>query len=110
VAAFLTDLGPAADKVTIVCLSEFGRRVAENAYRGLDLGYGNVLFLLGAGVKGGTYYGTWPGLSGDLDADLLVTTDYRSVLSEVVTARFGVSTAQVFPSFAPETVGVMSSL
>ena len=110
VAAFLTDLGPAADKVTIVCLSEFGRRVAENANRGLDHGYGNVMFLLGAGVKGGRYYGSWPGLSDDLDADLLVTTDYRSVLSEVVTARFGVSTASVFPSFAPETVGVMSSL
>ncbi len=110
VAAFLTDLGPAADKVTIVCLSEFGRRVAENANRGLDHGYGNVMFLLGAGVKGGKYYGTWPGLSGDLDSDLLVTTDYRSVLSEVVTSRFGVSTASVFPSFSPETVGVMSSL
>jgi uncharacterized protein (DUF1501 family) len=109
-AAFLTDLGPAADKVTVVCLSEFGRRVAENANRGLDHGYGNVMFLLGAGVKGGTYYGTWPGLSGDLDSDLLVTTDYRSVLSEVVTERFGVSTASVFPSFSPETVGVMSSL
>jgi uncharacterized protein (DUF1501 family) len=109
-AAFLTDLGPTADRVTVVCVSEFGRRVAENANRGLDHGYGNVMLLLGAGVRGGRYFGTWPGLSGDLDSDLLVTTDYRSVLSEVVTARFGVSTAQVFPGFQPESVGVMSSL
>ncbi len=37
-----------------------------------------------------------------------MTTDYRSVLSEVVTARFGVSTAKVFPGFQPESVGVMT--
>ena len=57
-AAFFTDLGPLADKVTLVTLSEFGRRVAENANTGLDHGYGNVMFLAGAGVKGGAYYGT----------------------------------------------------
>ena len=34
-------------------LSEFGRRVQENANMGLDHGYGNVMFLAGAGVKGG---------------------------------------------------------
>lgn len=110
VSGFLTDLGPAAAKVTVVALSEFGRRVLENDNQGLDHGYGNVMLLFGAGVKGGRYYASWPGLTGDLDSDLLVTTDYRSVLSEVVTARFGVSTASVFPSFAPETVGVMSTV
>ena len=65
------------------------------------------MFLVGAGVKGGRYYGPWPGLSNDLDADLLVTTDYRSVLSEVVTTRFGASTASVFPGFVRGPVGVM---
>ena len=59
-AAFLTDLGPLATNVTVVTVSEFGRRVKENANQGLDHGYGNVMFLLGGGVKGG-YYGTWPG-------------------------------------------------
>ncbi|MCW2842151.1 MAG: hypothetical protein JWN22_67, partial [Nocardioides sp.] len=88
-------------------LSEFGRRVVENANYGLDHGYGNVMFLAGAGVKGGSYYGTWPGLGEDLDSDLLVTTDYRSVLSEVVASRFGASTATVFPGFQREHVGVM---
>ena len=60
-AAFLTDLGPWADKVTVVTISEFGRRVQENASGGTDHGYGNVMFLAGAGVKGGTYYAKWPG-------------------------------------------------
>jgi uncharacterized protein (DUF1501 family) len=107
VAAFYTDLGGLGDKVTLVALSEFGRRVVENANYGLDHGYGNVMFLAGAGVKGGSYYGTWPGLGEDLDSDLLVTTDYRSVLSEVVASRFGASTATVFPGFQREHVGVM---
>lgn len=46
-------------------------------------------------------------LSAQLDSDLLVTTDYRSVLSEVVVSRFGASPAAVFPGFVRETVGVM---
>jgi uncharacterized protein (DUF1501 family) len=64
------------------------------------------MFLLGAGVRGG-YYGTWPGLVDSLDADLNVTTDYRSVLSELVSKRLGRSVAQVFPGFTPETVGAV---
>ena len=72
VAAFFTDLGDQADKVTLVALSEFGRRVAQNANYGLDHGYGNVMFVAGAGVKGGRYYGTLPPLTGD------VTPTYRS--------------------------------
>jgi uncharacterized protein (DUF1501 family) len=106
-AAFLTDLGPWADRVTVVTISEFGRRVQENASGGTDHGYGNVMFLAGAGVKGGTYYGSWPGLSNTLDGDLLVTTDYRSVLSEIVVSRFGASPAAVFPGFVRSSVGVM---
>lgn len=106
-AAFFKDLGPLASKVTLVTISEFGRRVKENASQGLDHGHGNVMFLMGAGVKGG-YYGNWPGIQNTADADLLVTTDYRSVLSEVIRTRFPTrSTATVFPGFAPAAVGVM---
>ncbi|WP_198346524.1 MULTISPECIES: DUF1501 domain-containing protein [Nocardioides] len=110
IAAFLGDLGDQAGKVTLLTISEFGRRVVENASQGLDHGYGNVMLLAGAGVRGGRYYGSWPGLRADGDADLLVTTDYRSVLAEVVATRFGASTATVFPRFSPEPVGVMTSL
>lgn len=107
IAAFFTDLGRAGSKVTLLTISEFGRRVKENGNRGLDHGYGNVMLLAGAGVNGGRYHGTWPGLQNETDSDLLVSTDYRSVLSEVVTTRFGVSSASVFPQFQPETVGAM---
>jgi uncharacterized protein (DUF1501 family) len=109
VAAFFGDLGDQAGRVTLVALSEFGRRVVENDNYGLDHGYGNVMLVAGAGVKGGQYYGTWPGLANTLDADLTVTTDYRSVLAEVVSTRFGSSTASVFPGFTPQTLGVMQS-
>jgi len=106
-AAFFTDLGPLADNVTVVTISEFGRRVKENANYGLDHGHGNVMFLLGAGVRGG-YRGTWPGLVDSLDADLAVTTDYRSVLAELVSKRLGRSVATVFPGFTPEDVGAIA--
>ena len=107
IAAFFTDLGALGDQVTLVALSEFGRRVQENINMGLDHGYGNVMMVAGAGVRGG-YYAKWPGLTNELDSDLLVTTDYRSVLSEVVAGRFGVSTASVFPGFVREPIGVMT--
>ncbi|WP_309648209.1 DUF1501 domain-containing protein [Nocardioides sp.] len=106
IAAFFADLGPMADRVTLVTITEFGRRIQENANRGLDHGWGNVMFLVGAGVKGG-YHGSFPTLSADVDSDLTVTTDYRSVLAEVVTSRTSASVAQVFPGFQPEVVGAM---
>jgi uncharacterized protein (DUF1501 family) len=110
IAAFFGDLGSQRSKVTLVALSEFGRRVQENSNYGLDHGYGNVMFLAGRGVKGKQHYGTLTPLTNQLDSDVLVTTDYRSVLSEVVEARFSASRATVFPGFQPETVGAMTSL
>jgi len=107
-AAFFADLGAEGDRVTLVTLTEFGRRVKENGARGLDHGWGNSTLVMGAGVRGG-YHGRWPGLDDTVDGDLRVTTNYRSVLSEIVTSRFGVSTSAVFPNFQPETVGVMRS-
>ena len=107
-AAFFTDLGALAGKVTVVTVSEFGRRVKENASYGLDHGHGGAMLLLGAGVKGGSYYGQWPGLTNTAASDLAVTRDFRSVLAEVVSSRFGASTAQVFPGVSLEQIGVMA--
>ncbi len=105
-AAFYTDLGSRGDTVTLVTISEFGRRVKENANYGLDHGHGNVMFVLGGGVRGG-YYGKWTRLAATDDADVPVTTDYRSVLAEVVTKRLGASSATVFPGFKPAPVGAI---
>jgi uncharacterized protein (DUF1501 family) len=110
-AAFFGDLGDQAGKVTLVTISEFGRRVVENGNRGLDHGWGNVMFVAGAGVKGGKYYVDqqqgWKPLSADLESDLHVTTDYRNVLAEIVAARFGSPLATVFPGLAQHSLGFM---
>jgi uncharacterized protein (DUF1501 family) len=110
IAAFFTDLGALADNVTMVTISEFGRRVIENGDAGLDHGWGNAMLLLGAGVKGGTVYSKWPGLdlTAGAEADLSVTTDYRSVLYEVVKTQFpNVSLPSMFPGLSYNRVGVM---
>jgi uncharacterized protein (DUF1501 family) len=110
-AAFFDDLGPAASRVTVVTLSEFGRRVQENGDHGVDHGYGNAMLLLGGGVVGGTVHGRWPGLGRLEQGDLPTTTDYRSVLWEVLVSRFpevSGGRAGIFPGFVPETVGAMT--
>ena len=109
--AFMRDLGPdVRQRVTVVTISEFGRRIKENGNHGLDHGWGNMMLVAGGGVKGGKYYGTWPGL-GDgkqVDADLQVTTDYRNVFGEVVARRFpDRSLASVFPGLSYRPLGVM---
>ncbi|MBM6403789.1 DUF1501 domain-containing protein [Phycicoccus sp. CSK15P-2] len=110
-AAFMTDLGSAADKVTVVTLSEFGRRLAENGSGGLDHGNGNVSFVLGGGVRGGTVYGAWPGLSeGALVAgDLAATTDYRSVLGEILEKRCGLTASTVLPGLPSARLGLVKA-
>lgn len=112
-AAFFTDLGPLADTVTVVTISEFGRRVGENG-SGLDHGYGNCMLLLGGGVRGGQVHvhNSWPGLAGSelVEGDLGVTADYRSVLAEVIESRFpDTSLASIFPGFVRETLGTMQT-
>ncbi|MEU4237026.1 DUF1501 domain-containing protein [Actinoplanes sp. NPDC026619] len=112
-AAFATDLGPAAmSSVTLLTISEFGRRVAENASHGADHGHGNAMLLLGGGVRGGKVYTEWPGLSpGALVAgDLAVTTDYRSVIGEVLQKRCGLgSLSDVFPGVKPSSFGLAAA-
>ena len=110
-AAFFTDIGDLARRVTLVTISEFGRRVAENGSQGFDHGWGNVMLVAGAGVVGGRYFGRWPGLdSSSTEAgDLTVTTDYRDVLGEVITKRFpNRSLTTVFPGHVFRPVGFMA--
>jgi uncharacterized protein (DUF1501 family) len=79
-----------ANNVTLVVMSEFGRRLKENDSDGTDHGHGGVMLVLGGNVNGGKMYGQWPGLGKDqLDnsVDLAVTTDYRTVLSEILVRR-----------------------
>ncbi|MCI2237025.1 DUF1501 domain-containing protein [Paenibacillus sp. TRM 82003] len=109
-AAFATDLGPKFASTTIMTLSEFGRRVQENASWGLDHGHGNAVLLLGGGVVGGRVHGRWPGLAPErlLDGDLPGTTDYRAIIAEVLQKRLGAgSLSSVFPGLGGDRLGVV---
>jgi uncharacterized protein (DUF1501 family) len=112
-AAFAADLGPdGMRRVTLVTVSEFGRRAAQNGSGGLDHGYGNAMLLLGGNVKGGKVYGRWPGLAASqlVDGDLAVTTDYRAVIAEVLRVRCGLTGASaVFPGVPSATLGLVSA-
>ena len=105
-AAFTQDLGDRMEDVVLVTMSEFGRTVAENGNAGTDHGHGNVMMVLGGGVRGGRLYGDWPGLEPEQlyeRRDLAVTTDFRDVLGELVTGHLGQKVDQVFPGYAPKT-------
>jgi uncharacterized protein (DUF1501 family) len=109
--AFATDLGSRMSGVTVVTMSEFGRRVKENASGGTDHGSGSCMFVLGGQVNGGKVYGRWPGLAPEQlygPGDLAPTTDFRTVLGEVVEKRLGNSALDsVFPGFTePAFLGV----
>lgn len=104
-AAFYRDLGERAQRVTVVTMSEFGRRAYENGSGGTDHGHGNVMFVLGGGVNGGKVYGEWPGLAPDQlygEGDLNITSDFRDVLGEIVQKRLGnpENLAAIFPDYA----------
>ena len=105
--AFMTDLGPAAG-VTLVTVSEFGRRAAENGSGGTDHGAGNAMFVLGSGIGGGQVYGSWPGLHKEAldDGDLRGTTDFRTVIGEVLERRCGLNAAAVFPGLPTSRLGL----
>ena len=113
--AFHTDMGSTRmQRITVLVHTEFGRRVAENGSQGVDHGTAGLAYLMGGGVNGGQVYGSWPGLA-DLDLemgeDLKITTDLRTVLSEMLSKRFvGADLADVFPGFSvPSFLGVFSS-
>lgn len=104
VAAFHRDLGEAMATTSVVVMTEFGRRVRENASLGTDHGRGSAMFVLGGGVRGGRMAGDWPGLEVDVlegPGDVPVVHNYRDVLAPVL-RRHGAGDAlgRIFPDFA----------
>jgi uncharacterized protein (DUF1501 family) len=113
IAAFHTDMVGAnrLGRLTMVVMSEFGRRAAENASQGTDHGHGNVMFVMGGSTVGGRVLSQWPGLSAQQlyqGQDVQVTIDYRDILSEIVSRRLGNTQLDVvFPGYAPTFRGAV---
>ncbi len=105
--AFYQDMGSEMRRITVLVNTEFGRRVAQNGSLGTDHGTAGVAYLIGGGVNGTQVAGSWPGLSTpdlEMGEDLKITTDLRTVLSELLTKRLGgTDLATVFPGFTGPT-------
>ncbi|WP_316793176.1 DUF1501 domain-containing protein [Pedobacter frigoris] len=110
--AFWTDMGTLQDDVTVMTMTEFGRTVKQNGTGGTDHGRASCNFILGNGVKGGLVHGTVNQLAVENledGRDLAVTTDFRSVFSEVADRHLGISNDKVlFPDWNGNKIGVMS--
>lgn len=110
-AAFHADMADHQKQLTTVTMSEFGRRASENGSLGTDHGHGSMMMVLGGNVDGGKVHGQWPGMDeGQLigPGDLAVTTDYRDVLSEILTKRLNnPATNEIFPEYQPTMPNVI---
>jgi uncharacterized protein (DUF1501 family) len=111
ITAFHTDLGALQDDVTLMTATEFGRTVKQNGSNGTDHGRASCCFILGNNVNGGKVYGDVQPLAAENLADgrdLAVTTDFRSIFSEVADKHLQISNdAVLFPGWTGQKLGIM---
>jgi uncharacterized protein (DUF1501 family) len=101
--AFLDDLAAArlADRVAVLCFSEFGRRVQENGSQGTDHGTAGPVLVAGPKVKAGLV-GVTPKLLDLEEGDLKMAIDFRRVYAGVLEDWIGLpSKASLGASFEP---------
>ncbi|NQW24029.1 MAG: DUF1501 domain-containing protein [SAR202 cluster bacterium] len=85
----------AADNMTLLVFTEFGRRVHDNG-SGTDHGSGGIAFVIGDNVKGGLY-GEYPSLAADklLEGDLHFNNDFRGLYSTLLEKWMGIDAKAV---------------
>ncbi|PJF23488.1 MAG: hypothetical protein CUN56_00755 [Phototrophicales bacterium] len=110
-AAFHQDMGTDMSKVSLVVMSEFGRRLHENANNGTDHGQGGAMLVMsGSLVVPNPVIANWAGLTPDalIDGeDLAITIDYRDVLGELLRKRLhNPDVQQVFPDYDFTDIGI----
>ncbi|MBK9248451.1 MAG: DUF1501 domain-containing protein [Ignavibacteria bacterium] len=87
-------------KVSLMTISEFGRRVVSNG-TGTDHGSAAPMFVIGTGVKGGII-GTDPVLTDTEGAgNLKMKYDFRQLYASVLGQWFGASEAEITPNALP---------
>lgn len=99
---FFTTLDPdVADDVTVLCMSEFGRRVAANGGNGTDHGAGQTVLAIGRPVVGG-FHGELPSLTAlTPDGNLRHDIDYRSIVATVLDRGLGADSAEILGGSFP---------
>ena len=104
-ATLIQELDNVYRNTVILVLSEFGRTVKENGNQGTDHGHGNVMYLLGGGIRGGQIYGKWEGLEDSVlyeGRDLPVTTDFREAIASILINHISIShntLENIFPGY-----------
>lgn len=110
-AAFHAEMAGQMGKLTVVTMSEFGRRAAENGSLGTDHGHGSMMMVLGGHVHGGKVHGDWPGLQAEQlvgPGDLAVSSDYRDVLAEIIQLRLNNPAVEaIFPGHSLRFKGIV---
>ncbi len=111
IAAFWKDLGSYQDDVTVMTATEFGRTVKQNGTGGTDHGRASCAFILSHDMDGGKVHGNVAALAPENLADgrdLAVTTDFRSIFSEVADKHLLINNdAVLFPEWTGGKVGVI---
>ncbi len=114
ITAFWTDIGTnLQDDVTLMTMTEFGRTVKQNGSGGTDHGRASCNFILGNQVNGGIVHGiVQPLAMENLEdgRDLAVTTDFRSVFSEIAGKQLRVNDDQLlFPGWEGKHMNLLHS-
>ncbi len=108
--AFFEDMKDEWHNLTVVVMTEFGRRLKQNGSLGTDHGHGTLMLVLGGGILGRKVYTSWPGLADDQlvgPGDLAITVDYRDVLAEILRKRLlNQNLSQVFPGYSVDELGL----
>ena len=111
IAAFWNDMESMQDDITLMTATEFGRTVKQNGSGGTDHGRASCAFILGNDVNGGKVHGNVQTLAVENLADgrdLAVTTDFRSIFSEVADKHLNIhNDAALFPDWNGKKIGVM---
>ena len=111
--SFAEEMGPEWKKTALVVMSEFGRTFHENGSGGTDHGHGNVMWLAGGAVQGGTIAGEQADLKPNTlhqNRDMPVLNDYRNVLAGVFSQLYGLSPfalETIFPDSRPKNLGLV---
>jgi len=109
--AFWKDMEAYQDDLTVMTMTEFGRTVKQNGTGGTDHGRASCNFILGNNVNGGIVHGKVDTLAPENledGRDLAVTTDFRSIFSELAERHLHIPDKKIlFPGFDGQAIGVM---